>query len=142
SPRPTGRSPSAATGSSCMRSPLADRRIVVVPALLAAAVGAAVLGRSERSSWVDAQVRGQERIVRLVGPLDQRSLAGFRVLPQFECLVSRRGAALLALELCEGRRGKPDGAMDGRGGARRYYDLESDPGAARVRPDSAEVDRP
>ena len=125
-----------------MRSPFADRRTVVALALVAAAAaGAAALGRSERSSWVDAQVRGQERIVRLVGPLDQRSLAGFRVLPQFDYLVYRRGAELLALELCVDRRGMLIEAIDRRGGARRYYDLESDPAAARIRLDRTEVDR-
>ena len=125
-----------------MRSLFADRRVVVALALvIAAAAGVALVGRSEKSSWVDAQVRGQERIVRLVGPLDQRSLIGFRVLPQFDCLVYRRGAELLALELCVDRRGKLIEAIDRRGGARRYYDLESDPGAARIGLDRAEIDR-
>jgi len=83
----------------------------------------------------------QERIVRLVGPLDQHDLIGFRVLPQFDCLVYRRGSELLALELCVDPRGRLIEAIDRRHGARRYYDLESDPGAATVRLDRANVDR-
>lgn len=126
-----------------MRSRLADRRVLAVAAFIvvAAVVGAALLGRWEKSRWVHAQERGQERVLRLVGPLDQRSLAGFRVLPQFDCLVYRRGAELLALELCVDRRGRLIEAIDRRGGARRYYDLESDPGAASIQLDRAEVDR-
>jgi hypothetical protein len=125
-----------------MRSLLADRRLVAAAVLVVAAIVAtALLGRWERSRWVRGQLRGQERIVRLVGPLDQHDLIGFRVLPQFDCLVYRRGSELLALELCVDRRGRLIEAIDRRRGARRYYDLESDPGAATVRLDRANVDR-
>jgi hypothetical protein len=125
-----------------MRSRLADRRVIaMVAAVLAALAGLAVLGRWEKHRWVRAQVRGQERVVRLVGSLDQRSLIGFRVLPQFDCLVYRRGAELLALELCVDGNGKLVEAIDRRGGGRRYYDLESDPGAATIRLNRTEVDR-
>ena len=125
-----------------MRSRLADRRVAASAVVVVAAlVGLALLGRWEKSRWVHAQVSGQERIVSLVGPLDQRNLIGFRVLPEFDCLVYRRGAELLALELCVDQRGKLIEAIDRRGGARRYYDLESDPGAATVGVDRSEVDR-
>jgi hypothetical protein len=126
-----------------VRSLLADRRLIAVLsiAVLGVLVGMAALGRWEKSRWVRGQVRGQERIVRLVGPLDQRSLIGFRVLSQFDCLVYRRGAELLALELCVDRNGKLIEAIDRRGGARRYYDLESDPSAATIRLDRGEIDR-
>jgi hypothetical protein len=125
-----------------MRSRLADpRALALVAAVVAALVGLAVLGRWEKHRWVQSVVRGQGRIVRLVGPLEQRSLVGFRVLPQFDCLVYRRGAELLALELCVDGKGKLIEAIDRVGGARRYYDLESDPGAATIRLDRAEVDR-
>jgi hypothetical protein len=126
-----------------VRSLIADRRTVALVALAVAGVlvGLALLGRSERSRWVQAQVHGQQRIVRLVGPLDQRSLIGYRVLPQFDCLVYRRGAELLALELCVDKQGKVVEAIDRRGGARRYYDLESDPGAATIQLDRGEIDR-
>jgi len=125
-----------------MRSRLADPRVLALVAAVAAAlVGLAALGTWERHRWVHTQVRGQKRVVRLVGPLDQRSLIGFRVLPQFDCLVYRRGAELLALELCVDRSGKLIEAIDRVGGARRYYDLESDPGAATIGLNRAEVDR-
>ena len=119
------------------RAELAGIAVLVVGAL----VVLAVVGRWEKHRWVDAQVRGQERIVKLVGPLDQRQLVGFRVLPQFDCLVYRRGAELLALELCVDGRGKLIEAIDRRGGARHYYDLESDPGATTVQLDRSEIDR-
>ena len=128
-----------------MRSQLADTRlrllVAAVVVALIALVALALVGRWERRRWVDAQLRGMERVVHLVGPLDQRSLAGFRVLPQFDCLVYRRGAELLALELCVDRDGQLIEAIDRLGGARIYYDLESDPGSASIRLDRAEVNR-
>jgi hypothetical protein len=125
-----------------MRSRLTDpRALALVAAVAAALLGLAALGRSEKDRWAQSVVRGQERVVRLVGPLDQRSLIGFRVLPQFDCLVYRRGAELLALELCVDRSGKLVEAIDRRGGARRYYDLESDPGAATIQLNRAEIER-
>jgi hypothetical protein len=126
-----------------MRLPAADRRLVPIVALVVVGVlvGLVLIGRSERSSWAREQVRGQERVVRLVGPLDQRSLIGFRTLPQFDCLVYRRGAELLALELCVDKGGKLVEAIDRRGSERHYYDLESDPGAATIQLDRGEIDR-
>lgn len=125
-----------------MRSPAADRRLIALVALAVVGVllGLAVIGRWERSRWVREQVRGQERIVRLVGPLDQHSLIGFRALPQFDCLVYGRGVEMLALELCVDKHGKLIEAISRRGGERHYYDLESDPGAATIRLDRREID--
>jgi hypothetical protein len=117
------------------------RRLSLVAAAVAVLVALALVGRSEKRSWVDSQLRGMERVVRLVGPLDRRSLIGYRILPAFDCLVYRRGGDLLALELCVDRAGRLVVAVDRRGGARRYYDLHSDPGAASIRLDRAEVDR-
>ena len=119
------------------RAELAALSAVVVVVIVALAL----VGRWEKHRWVSAQERGQRRVLALVGPLDQHDLAGFRVLPQFDCLVYRRGAELLALELCVDGRGKLIEAIDRRGGARRYYDLESDPGAATIQLNRAEVDR-
>jgi hypothetical protein len=128
-----------------MKSRLTEVRVRMLLAGVLIAVGvlvvAALAGRWEKESWVDAEQRGMERVVHLVGPLDQRSLIGFRVLPQFDCLVYRRGTELLALELCVDRTGHLIEAIDRRGGARRYYDLESDPGVASIRIDRGEVDR-
>ena len=125
-----------------MRLLRAERRLAALALVVVGVLaGLAVIGRWEKGRWVDAQVRGQKRIVTLVGSLDQRALIGFRILPQFDCLVYRRGGELLALELCVDGRGKMIEAIDRRGGARRYYDLESDPGAATVQLDRMEVDR-
>jgi hypothetical protein len=121
---------------------VSSRRFSVVGlAAVGVLVVLAFVGRSEKRSWVDSQLRGMERVVRLVGPLDQRSLTGYRVLPAFDCLVYRRGADLLALELCVDHAGRLFVAVDRRGGARRYYDLHAEPGAASIRLDRAEVDR-
>lgn len=111
---------------------------VIVAALL---IALPFLGRWEKHRWVNTEQRGMMHVVRLVGPLDQHALVGFRVLPQFDCLVYRRGAVLLALELCVNGRGRLIETIDRRGGARRYYDLESDPGAATIQIDRAEVNR-
>jgi hypothetical protein len=117
------------------------RRLSLVAAAVAVLVAIAFVGRSEKRSWADSQLRGMERVLRLVGALDQRSLIGYRILPGFDCLVYQRGPDRLALELCVDRAGRLVVAVDRRGGARRYYDLHSDPGAASIRLDRAEVDR-
>jgi hypothetical protein len=109
--------------------------------VVAAIVAFVFVGRSERSNWVDSQLRGMKRVLQLVGPLDQRSLIGYRNLPAFDCLVYRRGPDRLALELCVDHAGRLVEAVDRRGGARRYYDLHSDPGAASIHVDRNEVDR-
>jgi hypothetical protein len=110
-------------------------------ALVAALVAFVFVGRSEKRSWVDSQLRGMRRVVQLVGPLDQRSLIGYRALPAYDCLVYQRGQDRLALELCVDHAGRLVEAVDRRGGARRYYDLHSDPGAASIHVDRSEVDR-
>jgi hypothetical protein len=127
-----------------MRS-LAEKRRALFASVGVAAVGVlvclALLGRWEKDRWVDSQLRGIARVQRLIGPLDQNALTGFRVLPQFDCLVYRRGVDRLALELCIDGKGRVVEAIDRRGGARRYYDLHSDPGDATIRVSLAEVHR-
>lgn len=123
-----------------MTSPGAKRSagalaIVVVAAALVA------LGRWERGTQIRAQVAGLKRIERLVGPLDQAALSGYRVLPQFDCLVYRRGANPYALELCVDRSGRLVEAIDRRTEPRRYSTLRAQPAASPIRLDRAEVDR-
>jgi hypothetical protein len=108
--------------------------VVVLAALVA-------LGRWERSRNADEQVRGMERVLALVGPLDQRALSGYRREPGFDCLVYRRGGNQFALELCVDGRGRIIEAIDRRRDDRRIYSLRSDPSASTARADRGEVDR-
>jgi hypothetical protein len=114
---------------------LAAAAVAVVVALIA------VVGRGERRHYVDQQLRGLALVARLVGPLDQRSLIGYRVLPQFDCLVYRRGVNLLALELCVDRAGRLVEAADRLGRTPHYYSLRPDPADSTIRVDRPEVDR-
>ncbi len=128
-----------------LRAPESRRRAVVVGAVAVALVAVAAVvvfvGRWERRSWVDAQLAGMRRVVPLVGPLDQPLLSGYRLQPQFDCLVYRRGGNVFALELCVAGDGRLIEAIDRRSADRRYYDLHADPGAAAIRINRAEVDR-
>lgn len=108
--------------------------LVVVLAVLAG------VGRWEHGRWVRGQVAGMERIRAAIGPLDSRSLVGYRVLPAFDCLVYRRGANPYALELCVDGAGRVVQAIDRRG-VRTYYSLQSDPTASTFRVDRGEVTR-
>jgi hypothetical protein len=122
----------------------AVRRPVLLTAALAVvgvAVALVALGRWERARQVDSQVAGMERIRRAVGPLDQPSLTGYRVLPQFDCLVYRRGANPYALELCVDRAGRLVEAIDRRTAARHYPTLRAQQSESPLRVDRAEVDR-
>jgi hypothetical protein len=117
------------------------RRALVALVVVAVLVGVVVLGRWERSRNADEQVRGMERVLALVGPLDQPALSGYRVQPNFDCLVYRRGANPFALELCFDRSGRLIEAIDRRRDDREIYSLRSDPSASTARVDRAEVDR-
>jgi hypothetical protein len=107
---------------------------VVALALLVAA------GRWERSRWIDHQVSGMKRVRAAIGPLDSRSLVGYRVLPAFDCLVYQRGKNPYALELCLDGSGRVVQAIDRRR-ARVYYTLQAEPGASTFRVDEATVNR-
>jgi hypothetical protein len=99
------------------------------------------VGRWERQRWIDEQVRGMRHVQALVGPLDQPRLYGYRVLPQFDCLVYRRGGVNLALELCVDGTGRLVEAIDRLGPVWRYYSLRAEPGAATIHVDRGLVDR-
>lgn len=100
--------------------------VVIVLGLLVA------IGRWERNRWVNSQVRGMERVRAAIGPLGSSSLVGYRVLPQFDCLVYRRGANPYALELCVDGAGRVVQAIDRRG-LRTYYTLQAEPTASTFR---------
>lgn len=100
--------------------------VVIVLGLLVA------IGRWERSRWVTSQVHGMERLRAAIGPLGSSSLIGYRVLPQFDCLVYRRGANPYALELCVDSAGRVVQAIDRRS-VRTYYTLQAEPTASTLR---------
>ncbi len=112
--------------------------IAVVGVLVLAALVA--VGRWERGRWVHSQVEGMKRVRVAIGPLESKSLDGYRMLPGFDCLVYRRGPNPYALELCVDSAGRVVQAIDRRG-ARVYYSLQAEPTASTFRVDRARVDR-
>jgi len=107
-------------------------------ALVAALV---VIGRWERSRQIHSQAAGMRTILRLIGPLDNPTLAGFRVLPAFDCLTYERSGNGLALEICVDSAGRVVQAIDRRGLRRRFWTLQFEPSASPVRVSRAEVVR-
>ena len=128
-----------------MSSSAAEARPRRVGAIAAAGVVVLLalipLGRWERSRHVHAEVRGMAATLALIGPLDSRSLSGYRVLPGFDCLVYRRGANPYALEVCADRAGRVVETIDRRGFHRRIHGLREEPDASTLRVDRAVVDR-
>lgn len=80
-------------------------------------------------------------VVAAVGPLDNPSLSAFRYLSNFQCLVYRRGADPVALELCVDARGRLVEAIDRRSRERKIWSLRDDPTRSTILLDRAEVDR-
>lgn len=116
------------------------RRIRVAVALaLLALVGLVFVGHWERTRQIRSQAAGIRAVLHLIGPLDNRTLAGFRVLPSFDCLTYRRGSDPLALEICVDRAGRVVQAIDRRGTHRMFWTLQFEPSAAPVRASYAEV---
>jgi hypothetical protein len=109
--------------------------------VVVAAVALVAIGRWERGREAHREENGFRIVERLIGPLDSRSLSGFRVLPGFDCLTYRRGTDVFALELCVDRAGRVVEAIDRRRYDRRIWSLTADPNASDVRVDRAEIDR-
>ena len=124
-----------------VRQTRATRWLFAAGLVVVLAVALTLLGRWERERWIDAQVRGMERVERIVGPLDQPALSGYRVLPAFDCLVYRRGPNPYALELCFNRSGLLIETIDRQRATRRISSLRSDPGASTIHGDRREVVR-
>jgi hypothetical protein len=100
------------------------------------------VGRWERARQIRAQAAGMRTVLRLIGPLDNRTLAGFRELPTFDCLTYRRGADPLALEVCVDAAGRVVQAVDRRDPThRRFWTLQYEPTASPVRAARARVVR-
>ena len=107
-------------------------------AVLALVLGA---GRWERSREIRHQAAGMRKVEALIGPLDNASLSGYRVLPGYDCLVYRRGTNPYALELCVDGTGRVIEAIDRRTVDRSIWSLTFEPGSSPVRVDRAEVER-
>ena len=107
-------------------------------ALLAAIV---LLGRWEGTRHAEAEVRGMSETLALIGPLDSTALSGYRVLPEFDCLVYRRGDNPYALEVCVEADGRVVETIDRREFDRRIHSLREDPTASTLLVDRALVDR-
>lgn len=115
-------------------SPVAVAAVVVLIALVA-------VGRWERSHEVHNQAAGMRSILRLIGPLDNPTLAGFRVLPAFDCLTYARDRNALALEVCVDPAGHIVQAIDRRTPHRRFWTLQFEPSVSPVRVSWPEVQR-
>jgi hypothetical protein len=116
------------------------RGLVAAGAVVVLLLGLLVVaGRWERSRWVTSQVDGMKRVRAAIGPLDSSSLAGYRVLPGFDCLVYQRGKNPYALELCFDGTGRVVQAIDRRR-ARVYYSLQAEPTASTFHVDRATVE--
>jgi hypothetical protein len=131
-------SSAARLGRSMSRRRLAA---VVVAGVAVALVALVAVGRWERRRWIDEQLRGMRLVQALVGPLDQPGLFGYRVVPQFDCLVYKYHGNPLALELCVDGSGRLIEAIDRRAAVRRYYSLQAEPGASTIRIDRSAIDR-
>jgi hypothetical protein len=117
------------------------RRVAFAAALAAGALAALVaVGRWEGDRHADEENREIAAVVALVGRLDDPSLDAYRVLPDFDCLLYRRGEDPFALELCVDRAGRVVEAIDRRGGEPRVASLREEPTVAAVRLDRGIVD--
>lgn len=114
----------------------------MLTAVSAAALVALIpIGRWERQHRAEVEMRGMERVLAAVGPLNAPSLKGFRVLANFDCLVYRRGRNLYALEICADDQGRVIETIDRRSGDPRISSLRDDPASSEIRLDRGEVDR-
>lgn len=118
------------------------RRSTLFAAALVVVLAALVpLGRWERGHAAHEENAGMRRTLALVGPLDSRSLSGFRVFASFDCLTYRRGTNPFALELCFDHAGRLIETIDRRTATRHISSLREDPTRATTRVPPAEVAR-
>lgn len=117
------------------------RRATVVLAGLAV-IGLLIgVGRWERGDRADEQSAGMRQVIEEIGALDSSSLAAYRYLQYFQCLLYLRGTDPFALEVCVDSRGRVIETIDRRSGSPKIWSLRDDPGRSTVRVDRAEVDR-
>jgi hypothetical protein len=114
---------------------------VAAAVALVVVLALAPLGRWEARRHADVETRGMEATLALIGPLDSPALSGYRVLPDFDCLVYRRGDNPFALEACVDEAGRVVETIDRREFDRRISSLREDPDASSLRLNRALVDR-
>ena len=117
------------------------RSSAIVAAGLVLLVAFVFAGRWERGHAAREETAGMRRTLALVGPLDSRSLSGFRVFPAFDCLTYRRGSNPFALELCFDHSGRLVETIDRRTATRHISSLRADPTRSTIRTDPALVRR-
>ena len=110
-------------------------------AVVAVAAALLLVGNSERTRHANAEVRGMERVLGEIGPLDGPSLSRFRYLPEFQCLLYRRDGDQLALELCADSDGRVVEAIDRRRYPPKIWSLREDEERSTVLVDRAQFDR-
>jgi hypothetical protein len=119
-----------------------SRRVAVIAGVaVLVAVLLVAIGRWERDQHADEEVRGMERVLVEIGPLDNPTLASFRFQTDFQCLGYRRGTNPVALEACFDADGRVVEAFDRREGEAEIWSLREDPTSSTLRRDRAEVDR-
>ncbi len=117
------------------------RSVGVALAVAVLAVVLVLVGRWEARREADRETNGFHIVQRLIGPLDSRTLSGFRVFPAFDCLTYRRGKNPFALELCVDASGRVVEAIDRRTFDRRIWSLRFDPALSTDRVERAQVNR-
>ena len=119
-----------------------SRRVAVIVGVVAlVAVLLVAIGRWERSHRADEEIRGMEKVLVAIGPLDNPTLASFRYLSDFQCLGYERGKNPVALEVCFDAHGRVVEAFDRRRGEAEIWSLREDPTSSTLRRDRSEVDR-
>ena len=119
-----------------------SRRVAAIVGVVAlVAVLLVAIGRWERSHRADEEIRGMEKVLVAIGPLDNPTLASFRYLSDFQCLGYKRGKNPVALEVCFDAHGRVVEAFDRRQGEAEIWSLREDPTSSTLRRDRGEVDR-
>ena len=118
------------------------RTLAIAVGAVALLVAAVPVGRLEGARFDDSQNDGLAAVRREVRLLYQPSLTHYRLdeTHGLTCLVYRRGANDLALELCFDGQGRLVEAVDRRGGETKRWSLRPHPNAARIREDPATVE--
>ena len=129
------------TRRSTVRRP--SRPVVLVLVAVAALAALVAVGRWEGHRHARSELAGMRRTFEAVGPLDNRTLTAYRIDidSRFDCLIYKRGANRLALELCFDRAGRLVETIDRRSGSSKISSLREDPTASTIRVDWAEVVR-